>query len=374
MDLELTDEQQWLSESVETLLTRAWPPAEQAADAGDAEREALWRALVDFGALSVERDEGLGAVELCLVARALGAHLASVPYVGSAAVRFAAEGLLDDLPEAFADLAGGEDAVAVALLEPGRGWSVDGVATAAGDERVTGRKAAVEHVAAVDWLAVAAVADGEPALALVAPGGAGVSATEQPAFDVTVPVSAVDLSGAPAAGVASGAAGARLLERLTTVGGLLVSAEAVGAAGRLLDDAVRYAGERRQFGRTIGSNQALRHMLAHLYVRQSSMWSTVLYAAAALDDELPEAAQTAAVAKAYVARGAREVAHGALQAFGGVAFTMEHPAHRFLRRIVVREQQFGDAAHHERSIGRALAAQAAGRRPDAPAATPAVTR
>ena len=60
-----------------------------------------------------------------------------------------------------------------------------------------------------------------------------------------------------------------------------------------------------------------------------------------------------------VARAAREIAHGALQVFGGVAFTQEHPAHRFLRRIVVREQQFGDAAHHERALGRMLAERAA---------------
>ena len=67
------------------------------------------------------------------------------------------------------------------------------------------------------------------------------------------------------------------------------------------------------------------------------------------------------------ARAAREVAHGALQVFGGVAFTEEHPAHRYLRRIVVREQQFGDAAHHERELGRALAARA---QPPAPTPTP----
>jgi len=97
-----------------------------------------------------------------------------------------------------------------------------------------------------------------------------------------------------------------------------------------------------------------------MYVRQASSWSTVLYAAAALDDDVDGAAQTAAVAKAYVARAAREVAHGAMQVFGGIAFTEEHPAHRFLRRIVVREQQFGDAAHHERELGRMLAARAAG--------------
>ena len=136
------------------------------------------------------------------------------------------------------------------------------------------------------------------------------------------------------------------------------AAEPVGAAERMLSDACAYAAERRQFGRTIGSYQALRHILADMYVRRASAWSTVLYAAAALDDELPDALRTAAITKAYVARAAREVAHGALQVFGGIAFTEEHQAHRFLRRIIVREQQFGDAAHHERELGRALAVSA----------------
>jgi alkylation response protein AidB-like acyl-CoA dehydrogenase len=95
-----------------------------------------------------------------------------------------------------------------------------------------------------------------------------------------------------------------------------------------------------------------------MYVRHASSWSTVLYAAAALDDGVDDPELTASVAKAYVARAAREVAHGAMQVFGGIAFTEEHQAHRYLRRIVVREQQFGDAAHHERELGRRLAARA----------------
>ena len=88
--------------------------------------------------------------------------------------------------------------------------------------------------------------------------------------------------------------------RLTAIGALLAAAESVGAAERMLTDARDYAAERRQFGRTIGSNQALRHILADMYVRRVSAWSTVLYAAAALDDDLPDAQQTAAIAKAYV--------------------------------------------------------------------------
>jgi alkylation response protein AidB-like acyl-CoA dehydrogenase len=323
MDLQLTDEQTWLAESLESLLARDGDP---------------WQRLVAFGALDIGGEEGLGAVELCLIARGLGAHLASTPYLGSAALRYAAPELLR-----------GEESVAIALLEPGGSWSTEAVQAELVDGALRGRKVAVEHGGAVDRLAVVALVDGEPGLVLAT----GGEVTAQSPFDPTVPMAAIDLDGADVSGEAASAAAARL----GVVGGLLAAAEAVGAAGRILDDARSYASERRQFGRTIGSNQALRHLLADMYVRHASSWSTVLYAAAALDDGVDDPELTASVAKAYVARAAREVAHGAMQVFGGIAFTEEHQAHRYLRRIVVREQQFGDALHHERELGRRLAAR-----------------
>jgi alkylation response protein AidB-like acyl-CoA dehydrogenase len=328
MDLELSDEQTWLSEAVDTLLAR------------EAEDGRLWASLVEFGALSVGGEEGLGAVELCLIARALGAHLAPVPYLGSAAVRFATA----------ADL--GDDAVALAVLEPGSSWGAAPACTIAGGHAVTGRKVAVEHASSVTCLAVVAAAEDGRALAVVDAGSPAVTCVAQPAFDPTTPTCAVEFVDAA---VVAGPFGAEAIRRMTTIGTLLAAAEAVGAAGRMLDDACRYAGERRQFGRTIGSFQALRHLLADMYVRQASSWSSVLYAAAVLDEDADEAPRTVSIAKAYVSRSAREVAHGAMQVFGGIAVTAEHPAHRFLRRIVVRERQFGDALHHERALGRALA-------------------
>jgi alkylation response protein AidB-like acyl-CoA dehydrogenase len=360
MDLELSDEQRWLSESVDALLNGEWRPAAGAPLGGEGERAELWRSLVEFGALSVGGDEGLGAIELCLIARALGAHLAPVPYLGSVAVRFAIAGRETELPEGFGRLAAGGDAVAAALLEPGSGWGLDRLRTTLESPVLNGRKAGVEHAGAVQRLAVVASGPDGPALALVALGADGVWSSEQPAFDVTTPLHAVafDDVTVDAASVAGDAAGAEAIGRLTTIGALLAAADAVGAAGRLLDDACAYAAERRQFGRPIGSFQALRHLLADMYVRQASSWSSVLYAAAALDEDAADARRTASIAKAYVSRAAREVAHGAIQVFGGIAITDEHPAHRFLRRIVVREQQFGDASHHERALGRALAAAA----------------
>ena len=336
MDLELSDEQTWLSESVETLLSR------------DPEHRRVWPSLVEFGALSVDRDGGLGAVELCLISRALGEHLASVPYLGSAAVRYAAEPLAAGL---------GEHAVALAVLEPGSGWALEQLRTSvdpvAGGHVVDGRKVAVEHAGAAGLVAVVASAPEGPVLGIV--DAHGVAITPQPALDPSTPVYGVDVA---AARLEAEPLGGDAVPRLMSIAALLAAADAVGAAGRLLRDACAYAGERRQFGRTIGSFQAVRHLLADMYVRQASSWSSVLYAAAALDEDAAGAARTASIAKAYVSRASREVAHGALQVFGGIAITAEHPAHRFLRRIVVRAQQFGDAAHHERMLGRALAAAA----------------
>jgi hypothetical protein len=328
MDLELSDQQRWIGEAVDTLLAR---------------QEDVWAGLVEFGALSVGGEDGLGAVELCLIARALGTQLAAVPYLGSAAVRFATAAVLE------------EEAAALAVLEPGAGWGAAPERTWLDAGGVTGRKVAVEHAGAVPRIAVVAATAQGPALAIVDAGAPGVTRAPQPAFDATAPMSALEFASVPVVSAPAGEDGVR---RLMTIGALLAAAEAVGAAGRMLDDACEYAAQRRQFGRTIGSFQALRHLLADLYVRQASSWSSVLYAAAALDENAAEAPRTVSIAKAYVSRAAREVAHGAMQVFGGIAVTAEHPAHRYLRRIVVRERQFGDAAHHERALGRALASTA----------------
>ena len=358
MDLELSDEQVWIEESVNTLLDRQWPPAEGAWQAGEAERTRLWESLVEFGLLAGSADGQLGAIELCLAARAVGGHLGSVPLLGSVGVRYALAPYAHDLPGGFGALMAGDSRVSIALLEPGGGWSMSDIGATVPSNRLTGCKAAVEHAAGVEYLAVVAIADGQPGLALVASGSPGTEVIPQSGLDVGVPLSRVTFADVEVEAVIERDLAEAVIERLITVGGLLAAAEAVGSAGRIFAHALRYASERRQFGRTIGSNQALRHLMAGLHVKQASGWSTTLYAAAALDDGVPDARQTASVAKAYVSRAAREVAHGSIQVFGGIAFTEEHPAHRFLRRIIVREQLFGDAAHHERELGRALAAGA----------------
>jgi alkylation response protein AidB-like acyl-CoA dehydrogenase len=340
MDLDLSDEQVLLSESVDTLLART-------------SKERLWKELMSFGAFDIDGEHGLGAVELCLVCRSFGRHLASVPYLDGAALRFA----LDQDRDAVALRDG---SVALALVEPGRGWSMTNPeAIIASGGRLDGTKLAVEHAEGVEQFAVLAMREGAPTLALVPRAAAGVSTSERAALDPSLPMYAVDFDAVELGGavIVEPRAGRRAIDRLPVIGALLAAAESVGAASRMLEDSCAYAAERHQFGHPIGSFQAMRHLLADMYVRQSSAWSTVLYAAATLDLDSVDSAQTASIAKAYVARATREVAHGAMQVFGGIAFTAEHHAHRFLRRILVRNQRFGDAAHHEQALGLQLAAR-----------------
>ncbi len=327
MDLELSDEQRLLTDAVGELLVQA-------------QGEQLWQSLVEFGALDTN---DIGVVELALVARALGGKLAAVPYVDSAASHYALGG---SIPE--------KTKVAACFSEPGRSVFAEPAATLV-NGRISGEKDAVPFAESVEFFVVSA----GDSLAIVSREAPGLDFEDEQTLDRTLRPALVLFDGVEPTAIL-GNAGAQLV-RLAAVGAVLACAEAVGAAAAVLDLACEYAAQRRQFGHTIGSFQAIRHMLADMHVKVESSWSSVLYAAAALDEGLDDALQTASVAKAYGARATRDVAHGALQVFGGVAFTDEHPAHRYLRRIVVRGQQFGSAGEHERALGQYLAVEHARR-------------
>jgi alkylation response protein AidB-like acyl-CoA dehydrogenase len=319
VDLQLTEEQRWLSESVDELVVR---------ESG----ERLWPALVEFGAL----DEELGVTERVLVARGLGSELAAVPFVDSAAAHYALDGLATTAT------------TALCLAEAGHSFAPTESATTLEDGRLIGEKTGVAFAAGVDLLVIPAASPDGPVVALLSPAAATIEA--ETSLDPTLEPATVRLERIePTSVVATDVA------LLAAAAGVLAVAEGVGAAARLLDLAREYASERRQFGKTIGSFQAIRHLLADMYVKVESSWSSILYAAASLDEEQPDCLRTASIAKAYGARATHDVAHGSLQVFGGIAFTAEHPAHRYLRRIVARGGQFGTPREHERGLGRSLA-------------------
>jgi alkylation response protein AidB-like acyl-CoA dehydrogenase len=155
----------------------------------------------------------------------------------------------------------------------------------------------------------------------------------------------LDLDGAPAEALCSaGSAG-----DLAGLGAVLVSAEAVGAAARLLEMTVEYVSQRRQFGVVIGSFQAIKHTAADMLVEIETARSAVYYAAWALGSADAAAAIAVSMAKAYAAPAAASVADKALALHGAVGFTWEHDLHLFLKRTHTARALFGSAgAHRER--------------------------
>ena len=127
-----------------------------------------------------------------------------------------------------------------------------------------------------------------------------------------------------------------------------------GISTKLLDTTVAYVKTRNQFGRPVGSFQAVKHALANAHVAVESSRAATWYAAYAIARSLPDAAESASVAKSYASDAAREAGRVALQAHGGIGFTWEHDLHLWLKRGKALEQAYGSAAEHRRRIAKGL--------------------
>lgn len=369
MDLELTAEQHELRSLAGDLLARRVPPAvPRAYLEGDGDAGELWAELAALGwyGVGLEDDDPFGAPGLCVLAEQLGARLApSILLDVAVTARIAAAG--DEAVRAawLERLQSTAAPVSLAVAEPGRQWSSEGLETAAvpdgsGGFRVSGTKVGVYHGAAVDAFGVLAAVSDEPAFLLVEAGAPGVEVVVEHGLDPTVCAARLVLDaaavGADSAIVGGDAADA--VERAFAVAAVATAAEALGAASACLDLAIAYAREREQFKTPIGAFQAVQHILADAHVLRETAWSTVLYAAAALDEGMPDAAEASTIAKAYGSRATRTIVESALQVFGGIGFTWEHDLHLFLRRVLTCEQRFGDTRFHERKLGAALAERA----------------
>jgi alkylation response protein AidB-like acyl-CoA dehydrogenase len=148
--------------------------------------------------------------------------------------------------------------------------------------------------------------------------------------------------------------GADAVELLVDRGATLVSAEMLGAADRVLSMTVDYAKDRVQFGKPIGSFQAVKHMLADALVDVEGMRSTVYYAAwcAAAGD--PDRSLSASMAKAWCSDASRRVMAAGLQVHGGIGFTWEHDMHLYVKRAQLDQVSFGDAGFHRDRIASML--------------------
>ena len=357
MDLELTPDQQALQAVARQALDERSPlQLARAFLDRDVGAEPLHDLLAELGwyAVGLEPDDGFGVPGLALLAEQAGAHAAPTALVDTAVAARLAQA-------AGHPAAAGDAAAALAVVERRSDWSLAGATTVLHGDRLDGEKVEVQHGATVGTLAVTAVDDdGDPVVAFVAASAPGVTIVPAPGVDPAAATATVAFSAAPVAAALTGAAAAVAVRDAFAVGAVATTAEGLGAASAALDLAIAYAKEREQFGVPIGSFQGLKHVMAGAHVDRESAWASVLYAAAALDERLDGAQESASIAKAHGALASRAVVEAALQVLGGIAFTWEHDVHLLQRRVISAERRFGDALAHEARLGDSLAARRVG--------------
>ncbi|WP_063064575.1 acyl-CoA dehydrogenase family protein [Nocardia violaceofusca] len=310
----------------------------------------LWSALaIDIGcaALAVpETAGGAGASwrEAAIVAEELGRTVAAVPFLGSAGISVA---LLLELgrTDLLGAVAGGATTAAVALpFSTAAGDSFDAVQVRGG--RLYGTVASVADAAAADILLVPA----GDAVYRVAAAAAGLRRTEVVALDMTRPLVDLVFDGVEAEPLASGEHIPAAVGAALRIGAVLLASEQLGLAERCFEMAIEYLRIRRQFGRVIGSYQAIKHRLAELWVLLTQARAVARYAAECAATHSPDLPVAAALAKAHCSTVSQQIAEECVQFHGGIGFTWEHPAHLYLKRAKSSAIALGTPERHRAAL------------------------
>ncbi len=337
---------------------------------------AVWARLGQLGLAGLTIPEeyggaGCGPVEQLIVCEEMGAALLSAPYLASAVLAAGAL-LASGDAAAQADLlppiASGETIATLAVPEDDGSWTPDEFRVTARRSAdrylLDGRKSFVLDGMIADLILVAASSDDGPALfAVGGPGDGsapGLSRQAMPTLDMTRRQAVLTFSGTPGRPVSQPGAAAEIVAQAMRGGMLALAAEQVGGAQRCLDMAVGYAKVRHQFGRAIGSFQAIKHMCADMLLEVESARSAAYHAAWAAADGAADLPLVASLAKAYCSEAYFHVAASNIQVHGGIGFTWEHDAHLYYRRAKSAEVMLGTPASH-REIVAALLLNAAAR-------------
>ncbi|MEV0670605.1 acyl-CoA dehydrogenase family protein [Mycobacterium sp. NPDC050441] len=337
----------------------------RAMDSDDGFDRELWRKLAAQGVTGLLVDSeyggvGLGALELEAVAEATGAALLPAPFLSSAVLASAlieAAGTDADKQRLLPGLVAGTSVGTVAVTGARGTWAPQGVAVRAAsagtsddtDYTLTGNAHYVIHGQVADVILVVARINGDFGVFQVAPEAAGFERTAATVFDPTVPLSTYTFDATPARRL--GTAGWDAAQQALDLAVIALAGEQVGGARRIFDITVNYLKTRIQFGRPIGSFQALKHMAADLLVQVESATSAAQHAAAEHDAASEMASGAIGLAGFACAEAYHTTAMSAIQMHGGIAFTWEHPAHLFLRRARTGLQLLGGSElHRERYL------------------------
>jgi len=369
MEFDLSKPQQLLRDSARDFFTQECPVerVRHLMAAGSAFDADLWRGIAEQGWIGLHLPEsvgglGLGLVELAVIAEEMGRACLPGPFLAS----LWAATLLNELggPHSTRHLeliTSGELRATVALLEPDGSWDLADLQlhVAAHDRGycLDGRKLWVLDAADTGLIVCVGSHQGELIILAVPTGAAGVTLTATPALDATRKLYRVDFAGtlvSAADVLARGERAHKVLESALRVGALVICAEQVGIAQKVLEMTVDYARTRQQFGRPIGAFQAVQHQCADILLATESARSAAYFAAWALSAGAPAAARAVAIAKAYCSDAATAVCQRGVQVHGGIGFTWEHDLHLYLKRAKANEALFGDATLHRAELARLL--------------------
>jgi len=303
--------------------------------------------------------QGFGATELAIVLEEMGRRLVCAPYFATTALAATAlieSGDEDAMAATLPGIAAGEVVATLALAEPSGRWDEAGVeATARPDGagfRIHGSKLYVLDGHTADVVLVVARGDAGVGLYRVAGDADGLTRTPLATLDRTRRQARLDFDGVEAQRVGDG--GWPLIASVLDRAAVALAAEQVGGAQACLDMAVAYAKERVQFGRPIGSFQAIKHKCADVLLEVESARSAAYYGAWCAAEDRDELPAVAALAKATGSEAYLQAAAENIQIHGGIGFTWEHPAHLYFRRAKSSDLLFGDASHQRELLARRL--------------------
>jgi alkylation response protein AidB-like acyl-CoA dehydrogenase len=350
-DLLYSDTEDALRDSVRAMLADRCPPEAilSVYDAAPQDFSGVWHTLAaDLGMAGLLVPEELGgagatAREAAVVMEEIGRAVAPVPYLSSAVLATVAllhSGDTDTVKE----LAAGSLTAALAVpLPTAPGDAITGLSV--GADGVSGRVTSVAGAVEADVLVVPVAGPGGLELHTVDADAAGVDVTPILSLDMTRPLADVQFSEAASARVGSAAVDAAVAVALET-GAALLASEQLGIAQWCFDTTLAYAKQRKQFGRAIGSYQAIKHRLADLWIEVNSVAAAARYAADTCAQRDDDATIAAAVAQAYCSGAAVHAAEECVQLHGGLGMTWEYPAHLYLKRAKSDQLAFGTGYRH----------------------------
>lgn len=362
MDFRYSTEQVDFRAALRGFLTETAPMARvrEVAIAGGHDHR-LWRRLcgeLELPALHLQPEHGgVGGtlVEAAIAFEELGRALTPVPLAGSV---FAIESVLrmgnaEQRQRLLPGLVSGERIGTFTAVGPDAADPT--TATVRADRTghgsvLHGECAPVIYGTVADVLVVPAETGDAVTPYVVAADAPGVTVEPLPSFDTTRPVARLTFTNTPAEALT----GTQELDRVLDTARVLLAAEMLGGAEACLETSVEYAGSRRQFDRSIGSFQAVKHACAEMMIEIDATRVAVMFAAMSATDP-NQLAITAPLVKAQAADTFALCAGSAIQVHGGIAFTWEHDIHLYYRRAKTTEALFGSSTHH-----RALLADRAG--------------